>query len=63
MTTVLDAYALIPVLGAILFATYGYWLQKTDKKLNSNSERLAAIEAVLPKMDKQLDRIEEKLNG
>lgn len=51
------------ILGGILLSTYGYWLKKTDEKVDDHESRLAGIEAVLPKMDKQLDRIEDKLNG
>jgi hypothetical protein len=59
----MDPVYLVPLFGGIILATYGYWLKKTDERVDNHESRLAGIEAILPKMDKQLDRIEEKLNG
>lgn len=57
------AIYLLGALGAIILGTYAYWIKKADERLDDHGARLAGIEAVLPKMDRQLDRIEDKLNG
>jgi hypothetical protein len=57
------ALYLVPVLGGIILTTYGFWIKKTDEKVDKHGERLAGLEALIPKMDKQLDRIEDKLNN
>ena len=57
------AIYLLGALGAIILGTYAYWFKRADERLDDHSTRLAGIEAVLPKMDRQLDRIEDKLNG
>lgn len=54
---------LITVLSGIIMAGFGYWLRKTDERVDDHESRLSGIEAILPKMDKQLDRIEDKVNG
>ena len=59
----LNLFNIAAILGGILLSTYGYWLKKIDEKVDDHGEKLAALEAVIPKMDKQLDRIEDKLNG
>lgn len=57
------AIYLLGALGAIVLSTYAYWIKRADERLDDHGNRLSKIEAVLPKMDKQLDRIEDKLNG
>jgi hypothetical protein len=54
---------LLPVFGGIILTTYSFWIRKVDEKVDKHGERLASLEAVIPKIDKQLDRIEEKLHG
>jgi hypothetical protein len=55
------AIYIVPPLAGVILAGFGFWLRKTDEKVDKHGERIAALEAVLPKMDKQLDRIEDRL--
>lgn len=64
------ALYLLPPAGAIIVALGSYRFRQQDQRVDEHDkilvrhgERLSAVEAVLPKIDKQLDRIEDKIDG
>lgn len=56
------ALYIVPPLAGVILTGFGFWLRKTDEKVDKHGERIASLEAVFPKIDKQLDRIEDRLN-
>ena len=57
----MDPIYLLPVMGGVILETYGFWIKKTDEKVDKHEAKIAVLDALWVGIDKKLDKLDEKL--